>query len=478
MTTETTDGGGGCGGGSGGGGALRTSEGLLQQQHLASLGAFRVLPNELTVLVFAFLETADLFNVSLACKHWNFLSEDDSLWKPLYMQKWGSLSAVGATRNNGRRRLRGGGGGNRGMGGRFLEEEQLFGWRSWKNRYTTKGNWKNGHAVSESILPVPHTSAVLCLQFNPATSAADYLRRTNTKAPASCLVEDLEEEDSMPGELLITGSADKKLRFVDLATGRQLHCIQGHQAQVTCLQFDSQNDLLATGSKDCTIKLWRGFSSGSSSSLENSEEEGPRCVMTLTGHNAWVSALQLGSNKLLSFSCDLTGRVWDLTTGQCVKTIKGVVPCLAFQATGNKLVCGYMNSTIKVWDIRIWQAHRTLHGHRDFVRCLQFEDHNLVSGSSDKTVKMWDMRASKCLWTIDRAHKGRVMDLQFQDTRLVTAGSDHMVNVWNLKTRTLTASFSRHSATVNTLQFDDKKIISGGSDGKVAITSFSEVLPY
>ncbi len=45
------------------------------------------------------------------------------------------------------------------------DEETLHGWRSWKNRYTTRGNWLVGHVLWQTTLAA-HEEPILCLQLD------------------------------------------------------------------------------------------------------------------------------------------------------------------------------------------------------------------------------------------------------------------------------------------------------------------------
>lgn len=49
---------------------------------------------------------------------------------------------------------------------------------------------------------------------------------------------------------------------------------------------------------------------------------------------------------------------------------------------------------MKVWDLEAAKLVRTLTGHRDAVRCVDFHPYGdfLVSGSSDSSIKLWDSR--------------------------------------------------------------------------------------
>jgi WD40 repeat protein len=72
------------------------------------------------------------------------------------------------------------------------------------------------------------------------------------------------------------------------------------------------NDYLASGSRDKTIKIW--------------EVKNARCVITLVGHDNWVTDLCFhpSGRFLLSVSDDKSLRCWDLTSGRCSKKLLNI----------------------------------------------------------------------------------------------------------------------------------------------------------
>jgi len=57
-------------------------------------------------------------------------------------------------------------------------------------------------------------------------------------------------------KLLAVGSTDGLLRLHDLASGKELHKVQGHLTRVSALAFTRDGKSLASGSTDSTIVLW------------------------------------------------------------------------------------------------------------------------------------------------------------------------------------------------------------------------------
>ena len=71
-------------------------------------------------------------------------------------------------------------------------------------------------------------------------------------------------------------------------------------------------DYLASGSRDKTIKIW--------------EVKNARCVISLVGHDNWVTDLCFhpGGRFLISVSDDKSLRCWDLNSGRCTKKLLNI----------------------------------------------------------------------------------------------------------------------------------------------------------
>ena len=61
------------------------------------------------------------------------------------------------------------------------------------------------------------------------------------------------------------------------------------------------------------------------------------------------------SNILVSCSYDKTIKMWDITSGSCLSTLRGHsdwVIGMAFSADGQWLISGSQDKTIRLWDAR------------------------------------------------------------------------------------------------------------------------------
>ncbi|MDW8030108.1 MAG: WD40 repeat domain-containing protein, partial [Armatimonadota bacterium] len=129
------------------------------------------------------------------------------------------------------------------------------------------------------------------------------------------------------------------LRFVT----RPIKTLTGHTDSVTSVSFSPDGQILASGSWDKTIKLWR-VSDGS-------------LIGTLTGHTNWVRSVSFSPDGqiLASGSNDKTIKLWRVSDGSLIGTLTGHtfwVTSVSFSPDGQILASGSWDNTIKIWQVR------------------------------------------------------------------------------------------------------------------------------
>jgi WD40 repeat protein len=95
--------------------------------------------------------------------------------------------------------------------------------------------------------------------------------------------------------------ANSTAEVVDSQTGRTLHTLIGHTADITQIAFSPDGRRIATTSFDRTVKLW--------------DTATGREVFTLQGHTAGAVALAFSPDgrRIVSGGIDHTARIWDAT---------------------------------------------------------------------------------------------------------------------------------------------------------------------
>lgn len=171
---------------------------------------------------------------------------------------------------------------------------------------------------------------------------------------------------------------------------------KGHTNGVMCLQFD--DNILATGSYDATIKIW---------DIETGEE-----LQTLRGHTSGVRALQFDDMKLISGSLDKTLKVWNWRTGECMSTYQGHTEgIINLNFDGNILASASIDKTVKIWNFED-KSTFNLKGHKDWVNAVKVDaaSRTVFSASDDCTVKLWDLDTKTCIKTFE-GHVGQVQQV-------------------------------------------------------------------
>jgi len=215
--------------------------------------------------------------------------------------------------------------------------------------------------------------------------------------------------------LMATGSSDKtvKLWRLDKPDGSAATCVatldsgnEGHSNYVLSVAFHPTLPLLATGSEDNTVKLWR---------LDKPDGSAATCVTTLDssngGHSSSVWSVLFHPTLPLLATCssDNTTKLWRLdkpdgSAATCVATLdrsneghSSAVMSVAFHPTLPFLATGSLDRTTKLWhlvhtpDGSTATCVATLAGHSNSVWSVAFHPTAplLATGSEDNTVKLW-----------------------------------------------------------------------------------------
>ena len=258
---------------------------------------------------------------------------------------------------------------------------------------------------------------------------------------------------------IATGSDDYTIKIWDWELGELERTIKGHTRAVLDVDYGGPRGgiLLASCSSDLTIKLW-------------DPADDYKNIRTLPGHDHSISAVRFihsgaagapsSGNLLVSASGDQTLKIWDVTTGYCVKTLRGhsewvrdVFPSF----DGRFLLSTGNDRTVRLWDISVSNPENklTMMGHENVIQCCAFAPpasythmatmaglkkppppsssaEFMATGSRDKTIKLWDARGT-CLKTLV-GHDNWVSALVFHPggKYLLSVADDKTLRCWDM----------------------------------------------
>lgn len=235
-------------------------------------------------------------------------------------------------------------------------------------------------------------------------------------------------------ELLFTGSKDRSCKMWNLVTGQEIAALKGHPNNVVSIKYCRHSGLVFSVSASY-IKVW-------------DIRDSAKCVRTLTSSGQVVSgdacaaastrtvtsgqgehqinqiALSPAGSMLYAASGNAV-RVWELSRFQPIAKLTGhigPVMCLtAAQTAGQRdlVVTGSKDHYVKMFELgegvtgTIGPTHNFEPPHYDGIECLAIQGDVLFSGSRDNGVKKWDLEHQELVQQIPTAHKDWVCALAF-----------------------------------------------------------------
>ena len=318
------------------------------------------------------------------------------------------------------------------------------------------------------------------------------------------------------GERLATGGVDGKIRLWQVADGKQLLTIQGHQSWILSVSFSPDGQILASGG-DFTICLWDVASgqclrtleghknsvfsvsfSPDGQTLASGDEDSTirlwdvasgQCLKTLEGHSGRVWAISFcpDGQTLASGSNDTTLRLWNVQNGQCVKTLQGQVggiravsyaPGAGFANSpdGQTIACGGDDAAIRLWNVQDGRCLSVLHGHTGVIQSVSYSPDGqiLASGSFDGTIRLWHGQTGQCLKVL-QGHTQAIRSVNFSpDGQTLASGSyDFSIRLWNVQRGQCLKVLRGNSSGVRSLRFsaDGQSLVSGSTDQSIRLWS-------
>lgn len=201
-----------------------------------------------------------------------------------------------------------------------------------------------------------------------------------------------------------------------------LQTFQAHKDTIYNIQLNPKNNLLATASRDETVKLWN----------HQGEQQA-----SLKGHSGAVYSVRFSPDArlLLTTSEDGTARLWTLT-GDLMAQLpdhQGAVYDGHFSPDGQTLATASEDGQIRLWT-RQGQLLTSFRNYPSSVYRLRFspDGQRIATGSTDGNIQIWDLQGN--LQMEFDGHATVIQDLSFDSKgqQLTSVANDGTVQTWQL----------------------------------------------
>lgn len=302
------------------------------------------------------------------------------------------------------------------------------------------------------------------------------------------------------GKYILTGADDDLIKVWSACDSRLLATLRGHEKEISDIDINFENTLLASGSCDKSIRIWN---------LKTTES-----TTVLQGHSAMVTSLEFSpycrekQRWLASSGNDGAICFWSWNSETLTfnskpkKFIEKSRPgaqmlCISFSSGGSFLAAGSNDHVIRVYffdendPIKVCE----LESHTNFVDSIQYANTSarFLSGSKDGTAKIWkyenlkwkaklidasvtlvktDLNNSPSLLDICKKPTVTMVTWNCDDSVVVTAQNNFLIKVWNGNNVQLIHELKGHSDEIFVLEAhprDPRLLLSSGHDGYVII---------
>ncbi|XP_013881947.1 kinesin-like protein KIF21A isoform X3 [Austrofundulus limnaeus] len=291
-------------------------------------------------------------------------------------------------------------------------------------------------------------------------------------------------------DLLFTGSKDRTCKVWNLVTGQEIMSLAGHPNNVVSVRYSSS--LVFTVSTSY-IKVW-------------DIRDSAKCIKTLTSSGqvnvgdicasttSRTVTIPAGENQINQIALNPNGtvlytaagnsvRVWDLrkfaSTGKLMGH-QGPVMCLTVDQSGNNqdlVITGSKDHYIKLFDVSegslgsISPTHNFEPPHYDGIESLVVQGDIFFSGSRDNGIKKWDLDRKDLLQQVPNAHRDWVCALGLVpgSPALLSGCRGGVLKLWHTDTLGALGELKGHESPINSITANSSHLFTASDDRTVKI---------
>ncbi|XP_043793336.1 kinesin-like protein KIF21A isoform X1 [Apis laboriosa] len=292
-------------------------------------------------------------------------------------------------------------------------------------------------------------------------------------------------------DLLFSGSKDRTVKVWDLGTGIENLTLSGHPNNVVAVKYSPIHNLLFSVSS-AYVKVWdlrtgnncvkTLFSSGQVQSGPIALSTPSRMLQVPVGETTINDlVLSIDEQELYTASSDKV-RVWDLRKlthiGRLSTPHTAAVMCLAVADDG-RVITGSKDHLISLVEANAsGQSVSLAPPHYDGVQCLTTCDLTLFSGSRDMCIKRWDLSRMELVQSLNNAHKDWILGLCMinNGSVMISGCRGGVLKAWSIPKDQAECipigEVKAHNTAINAVITNQQHVFTASNDGTVRLWSY------
>ncbi|KAL7917050.1 WD40-repeat-containing domain protein [Trichoderma austrokoningii] len=230
---------------------------------------------------------------------------------------------------------------------------------------------------------------------------------------------------SHDSSLIASGSDDKTVRVWRTSTGDCIQEVQGHSDCIVSVAFSGDAELLASGSADGTVRLWR---------------PGTGDCLHIFNHTSSLNSVAFSFDSLFIASAsghNNTIRIWHADSGNCVREIHSrCIVAVTFSRDSLLFASASVNGVIQLWHVETGDCVREMRTHACNVSSATFSyDLVLVAFISDRyNIHLWRIDTGEPVRRIHSIDSVKFTAFSDNSRLIASVGVRGIIRIWSVDT--------------------------------------------
>lgn len=271
-----------------------------------------------------------------------------------------------------------------------------------------------------------------------------------------------------------SGALGGTVRFYDAETGAEIQRIYAHRDTIANLEFSPDGALLATASRDQSVKMWDIEKGVLVTSYVDLGDRIQDIEFSPNGETLLIGLGEAGSDN----PADSSAYLWDLRNRSQAQVYAGhsnwawaadISPGDSLVASGSGPLFfpaspADLDATVRIWSATTGRQAIALRGHTHTVDSVKFlpDGQRLLSASWDGTIRLWDLNTGREARRYNIPYESGsapprvyMIDLLPNGQQFVSGSQDGVIRLWDIESGEVLREYHGHSAQVNGVHISD-----------------------